>query len=104
MISDCKEPDMLLFTVKEIADRLRVSQQTVRNLVASGKLPSVRIGNGRGTIRIPNDGVEAYLERQLQAGGRTSTKGNRRTGIGSRFKLLDADRLSKAWASEVDAE
>ena len=44
--------------VKEVAEMLAVSYQTVRKLVKSGALQSVRIGN-RG-IRIPRKSVEAF--------------------------------------------
>jgi len=42
--------DML--TVQDAAQRLNVSPKTIYALVASGKLPCQRIGNGRGTIRL----------------------------------------------------
>jgi excisionase family DNA binding protein len=32
------------FTVKEIAERLKLNQQTVRNWIDEGRLPAVRIG------------------------------------------------------------
>jgi excisionase family DNA binding protein len=39
-----------LLTVREVADRLRVSRATVYRLVASGALPVLRVSN---SIRIP---------------------------------------------------
>jgi excisionase family DNA binding protein len=43
--------------VKEAAARLEVSPATIYALVASGKLRSLRVGMGRGVIRI----TEAHL-------------------------------------------
>ena len=45
--------------VKEVAERLAVSEQTVRNMVKDGTLQCVRIGK-RG-IRIPRAAVEAFM-------------------------------------------
>jgi excisionase family DNA binding protein len=39
-----------MFTVQEIAERLKVSPATIYDAVASGELPHHRIGRGRGTI------------------------------------------------------
>jgi excisionase family DNA binding protein len=39
-------------TVDQAGKQLGVSRRTITDLCSSGKLPHVRIGNGRGTIRI----------------------------------------------------
>lgn len=39
-------------TVPEAAALLNVGESTIRDMCASGRLPHVRVGNGRGTIRI----------------------------------------------------
>jgi excisionase family DNA binding protein len=39
-------------TVKEAAQRLKVSERTVYDLVRSGRLHAQRVGKGRGAIRI----------------------------------------------------
>ena len=39
-------------TVKQAAERLKVSADAIYDLCNSGKLPCQRVGNGRGTIRI----------------------------------------------------
>ncbi len=41
-----------MMTVKEAAQRLNVSEKTVRNLLQAGKIGHHRIGAGRGVIRI----------------------------------------------------
>ena len=48
-------------TIREAAKRLEVSQALVYSLVASGKLRSHRIGNGRGVLRISEEQILAYL-------------------------------------------
>ncbi|GAA2838473.1 hypothetical protein GCM10010441_73540 [Kitasatospora paracochleata] len=50
--------------VKDVAKALGVSNETAYREVASGRLPSYRVGTGRGTIRIPRDGFRAYLKAQ----------------------------------------
>lgn len=47
--------------VREAAKRLEVSVTLIYELCHAGKLPHARIGLGRGTIRIAESDVEAYL-------------------------------------------
>lgn len=44
--------------VKEIAERLRVSEQTIRRLYRSGLLPGVKVGR---QIRVTETAIQAYL-------------------------------------------
>ena len=53
----------MMMTVKQASERLSVSVATVYSLVGSGKLACHRVGLGRGTIRISEADIEAYLER-----------------------------------------
>ena len=53
--------DKKLLTVPEAADRLRVSVQTVYALASQGRLPAVRIGTGRGVVRICEEDLQAYI-------------------------------------------
>jgi len=46
------------FTVKEIAAQLRVSQRTIRDLLAKRLLACVRVG---GCVRISDAHLDAYL-------------------------------------------
>lgn len=46
--------------VAEAAARLSVSQATVYDLINSGRLPSHRIGGGRGTLRIRAADLQAF--------------------------------------------
>ena len=54
--------DAPLLTVQETAERLRVSPRTVYDLVGHGLLVSLRVGIGRGTIRIAPQDLANYLE------------------------------------------
>ena len=49
-------------TVRQVALRWRVSRSIVYVLVSGGQIPSVRVGLGRGTIRIAESATAAYLD------------------------------------------
>ena len=57
----------MLLTVKDTATRLGISPGLVYSLAAGRKLRLVRIGNGRGRIRIPEEAIEEYLARSTFA-------------------------------------
>lgn len=52
-----------LLTVQQAAARLSVSPALVYSLISGRKLRFVRVGNGRGRIRIPDEAIEEYLAR-----------------------------------------
>jgi excisionase family DNA binding protein len=56
-------PDELL-TVQEVADFLRLNQQTVRNAIDRGELAAVRIGKRR--VRIRQSDLDAFVEAGYQ--------------------------------------
>lgn len=56
----------MLLTVREVAERLRVSLACVYMLVARRDLPHMRIGTGRGTIRIPEEEVLNYVAQRIR--------------------------------------
>jgi excisionase family DNA binding protein len=58
-------------TVQEVADRWCVSRSTVYALVANGALPHVRVGVGRGTIRIAEKDADDYLEKSSRDDAKT---------------------------------
>lgn len=62
-----------LYTLREIADVLRVSEWTVRRLIAAGKLDALRVGK-RG-VRIPAGSLAAYRERSVIRGRADATGG-----------------------------
>lgn len=52
-----------MYTVAEVAKRLRVSVGAIYGAVQSGRLKAYRIGaRGRGTIRISEEYLRDYLE------------------------------------------
>jgi excisionase family DNA binding protein len=59
-----------MYTVKNVAERLRISQGTVYAAIADGRLRCYRLGKGRGAIRIPEESLQEFLERS--AGNRPS--------------------------------
>jgi excisionase family DNA binding protein len=62
----------MLLTVKDVAQRLNVSQSCIYQLVETGKIPHHRIGVGRGAIRFTEDDITLYLQNsreQVRSGG-----------------------------------
>lgn len=53
---------MKLLTVRESAERLGCSEGLVYLLCAERRLPHVRLGTGRGTIRISEDDINEYVK------------------------------------------
>ena len=53
---------MIVLTVKEVAERLKVSQGCVYQLVAERRLQHLRIGCGRGAIRIREEDLQAFID------------------------------------------
>ena len=51
--------DRVVLTVKETADLLGVSADTVSKLVKTGQLPAIRLG--KRTVRIPRAALEQWL-------------------------------------------
>ena len=64
-------PDELL-TVKEVAERLKLNQQTIRNMIDRGELGHVRVGQRRVRVR------QSQLDAFLPARQRGSRRGDRR--------------------------
>jgi excisionase family DNA binding protein len=60
-----KSPREEFLTVKEVAETLKLNQQTVRNWIDSGYLPAVRIGR---RVRIKRSDFDQLVERGYQRG------------------------------------
>lgn len=85
---------MGLLTVKEAAERLRVSRTCVYALVQCGEIPCVRIGVGRGTIRIDAGDLAAFVENAKSACANLERDG---ASIPCAFEQLDSEKLTRAW-------
>lgn len=52
-----------LLTVGEVALRLRQSPRSVRDKIAAGEIPAIKIGNGpRAPLRIDSGELDRWLE------------------------------------------
>lgn len=55
-----------LYKIREVAERLDVAPNTVRNAIESGHLSAYLLpGKGRGTYRIPESAIARYLEEHV---------------------------------------
>ena len=80
-----------MFSVKEAAKRLGISQSKLYQLVSVRKIAHYRVG---GKIVFAEADLTAYLNScRVETGGRTA----HRNSAGGIFKNLDAERLSAAW-------
>jgi excisionase family DNA binding protein len=50
-----------LYRVRAVAEMLDVHPATIYRAVESGALRAVRMGAGKGAVRIPRDAISAYL-------------------------------------------
>lgn len=60
--------DESFLTVAEVAELLKLNQQTVRNWIDAGSLPALRVGR---RVRIKRSDLERLLEQGYSAGGAT---------------------------------
>ena len=58
-----------MLCVKQVAERLSVSQSLVRSLLATGDLPYFKI---RGSVRVAEDDLKRYLESTKRERGKVS--------------------------------
>ena len=58
-------------TVAEVAEMLKLNQQTVRNWIDQGSLPAVRVGR---RVRIKRSDLERKLEEGYMPGASSSTR------------------------------
>lgn len=55
----------MYLTAAEACERLRVSRETLRKLIASGDLKAHKVGQGRTSpYRISEEDADEYIERQ----------------------------------------
>ena len=79
--------DKPLLTIREVAELLRVSEKTVRNLISSGQLPHYRIGVGRGTIRVSETALADHLA-QSEAAAQTAPKARKKRPVTASLKHI----------------
>ena len=92
-----------MLTVRQVAEHLQVSVATIYCLCAQGKLPNVRIGVGRGTIRIREEDLADFLETEtvrLATRAEPSPRTARAHGGPSVFTQLNQERLHEAWRQQ----
>ncbi len=58
-----KKKDKLL-TIKQVANRLKMDYSHIYRMIRAGVLPSIKVGIGRGVIRVKESDFEAYIERE----------------------------------------
>ena len=68
------EPDETYLTVAEVAETLKLNQQTVRNWIDQGTLPALRVGR---RVRIKRSDFQRILEESYSAG---TAAASRRSG------------------------
>jgi excisionase family DNA binding protein len=62
-------------TVGQVAEKLAVSELTVRRRIADGEIPAVRLStHRRAAVRIPADGLEAWLDSVRRPSNRDGPK------------------------------
>jgi excisionase family DNA binding protein len=60
--------DRLLLRPAEAADAIGVSRSKAYALIASGEIPSIRLG---GSVRVPVDALKQWIAQQLEQGSAT---------------------------------
>jgi excisionase family DNA binding protein len=59
------DPDETYLTVAEVAETLKLNQQTVRNWIDQGSLPALRVGR---RVRIKRSDFERIIDENYHAG------------------------------------
>ncbi|MFB9690071.1 helix-turn-helix transcriptional regulator [Amycolatopsis plumensis] len=60
--------DNAIFRVKALAELLDVSRSTVYRAIASGELDALKIGTGKGAVRVPGNSVNVWLDTCAERG------------------------------------
>jgi excisionase family DNA binding protein len=50
-----------MFRVKAVAEMLDVSVATIYRAIESGALPALKVGTGKGALRVPGSAVREYM-------------------------------------------
>jgi excisionase family DNA binding protein len=65
--------DKLLLRASEVGQLIGVGRSKAYQLIASGDLPSVRLGKGR-CVRVPADGLRRWIEELRRTGVKEASK------------------------------
>ena len=68
---DTSQPDLLsmtLYSVDEVADILGVSERTIYRWIREGGLPTKRIGPAGRLIRVTDEDLSAFINRDFSEG------------------------------------
>ena len=57
-------------TVREVADYLRVHEETVRRWIRDGELPVLALGGQKTGYRIRREALDAFIARRYRFGGK----------------------------------
>ncbi len=58
---------LMFLTIKQLAERWQVSEDSVRRLIANGGLPAINLGTGKHKmLRVAQDDVDAFEERRKE--------------------------------------
>jgi excisionase family DNA binding protein len=63
--------DTLLLRPVEVGEQLRVSRAKAYELIASGQIPSIKVG---GSTRVPADALREWIEKKLSENGAESAE------------------------------
>lgn len=89
----------MLLKVEQVAELLRVTRSCVYWLLGESCLHGIRLGFGRGTIRVELEELERYI-RDNTVRRRDKLAGKPRLSAPSAFTHLNASRLREAWAAK----
>jgi excisionase family DNA binding protein len=70
-VAERSELEESFLTVADVAEMLKLNQQTVRNWIDQGSLPALRVGR---RVRIKRSDLERVLEEGYMSGGATATQ------------------------------
>lgn len=92
----------MLLTVKQVAAILNVTESCVYAILRASGLPPIRIGFGRGTIRIEESDLDDFIRNNtVRRRGKNAVKP--RPHAPSAFTHLNSHKMRQAWAAR-DAE
>ena len=89
----------MLLTVKQVAERLNVEPSCVYAVLGARQLRFVRLGFGRGTIRVREEALHRFVEENTVP-RRVKSCRKRPAPAPSAFTHLDAVQLREAWSEQ----